>query len=433
MKELPKAIEAEAEILGAILNNNNLITECIEKLNENDFYLGKHKSLFINMCKLFGEGKPIDIITLIDSIGKDNLNKVGGMTYIAELLSLGAYIDLKTYIEILKDKSHRRLAIGNIKKAEIDLYDESKKVNEIVGNLQEKLISTERMKSKITSENELFDNVINEIERRYQNGGEIPGMKTGFDAFDRATNGLKKGELFVIGGRPSMGKTLIALNMGDGLAKNGYKVGIIEMEMTEESLGIRRLAYNSNIEVQKLQTGRLTDEEFVKIGYTYNQLSKRGNILTDCSDYQNILTVKAKAKAMKQTNGLDILIIDHLGLMDIQIKENRTYAIGEITRQLKLLAKELDITVILLCQLSRGVEQRMHKRPMLSDLRESGSIEQDADLVMFAYRDAYYNPDTEDRNIMEWIIAKQRNGKTGTLKFAYIDKLQKISNLDWGR
>ena len=269
------------------------------------------------------------------------------------------------------------------------------------------------------------------IEKHYQNGGEIPGMKTGFTDFDRATNGLKKGEFFVIGGRPSMGKTLIALNMADGLAKNGYKVSIIELEMTAEALGIRRLAYNSNIASNKLQTGNLTDKEFIKIEETFNYLAKQGNVFTDCSDYQNILTIKAKAKAIKETKGLDVLIIDHLGLMDIKERENRTYAIGEITRQLKLLAKELDINVILLCQLSRAVEMRADKRPMLSDLRESGNIEQDADLVVFAYRDEYYNPQTEDKNIMEWSIAKQRNGKTGTLKFAYLSDLQKIGNLDY--
>ena len=254
------------------------------------------------------------------------------------------------------------------------------------------------------------------IEKHYQNGGEIPGMKTGFTDFDRATNGLKKGEFFVIGGRPSMGKTLIALNMADGLAKNGYKVSIIELEMTAEALGIRRLAYNSNIASNKLQTGNLTDKEFIKIEETFNYLAKQGNVFTDCSDYQNILTIKAKAKAIKETKGLDVLIIDHLGLMDIKEKENRTYAIGEITRQLKLLAKELDINVILLCQLSRAVEMRADK---------------DADLVVFAYRDEYYNPQTEDENIMEWSIAKQRNGKTGTLKFAYLSDLQKIGNLDY--
>lgn len=431
MRELPKAIKAEMEVLGAILHNNSNIAECIERLNEKDFYLKRHKIIFLNMCKLFSSGNDIDLVTLIDSIGKDNLNEIGGVTYISDLISGGLNINLDAYINILKDKSYRREAIKELNNSISDLYDENKKPNYIIGHMQEKLTDNNKAKKSIMNDEELFAKTLNEIERRFQNGGEIPGMKTGFIDFDKATNGLKKGELFVIGGRPSMGKTLIALNMADGLAKNNYKVGLIEMEMTEESLGIRRLAYNSNIEANKLQLGKLNDDEFLKISKTYNELAKRGNMVTDCSDYQNILTIRAKAKAMKQSNGLDILIIDHLGLMDIKIVENRTYAIGEITRQLKLLAKELDINVILLCQLSRAVELRADKRPMLSDLRESGNIEQDADLVMFAYRDEYYNQETEDKNLMEWIIAKQRNGKTGTLKFVYIDKLQKIANLDW--
>lgn len=433
MKELPRAIEAEIEILGSILHNKSNIVECIERLNEKDFYIKRHKILFFHMCKLFGEGKDIDLVTLIDSIGKDNLDDVGGVTYISNLISSGLNINIGAYIDILKDKSYRREAIKAMNNSIADLYDENKRPDKIIGYMQEKIIRNNASKKSILSDTDLLAKTLNEIEKRAKNGGEIPGMKTGFIDFDKATNGLKKGELFVIGGRPSMGKTLIALNMADGLARNNYKVGLIEMEMTEESLGIRRLAYNSNVEVNKLQLGKLNDNEFFKISNTYNELAKRGNILTDCSDYQNILTIKAKAKAMKQSNGLDVLIIDHLGLMEININENRTYAIGEVTRQLKLLAKELDINVILLCQLSRAVEMRADKRPMLSDLRESGNIEQDADLVMFAYRDDYYNPETEDKNLMEWIISKQRNGKTGTLKFVYIDKLQKIANLDWRR
>lgn len=433
MRELPKAIQAEIEVLGAILHNNSNIIECIEKLTEKDFYLKRHKIIFLNMCKLFSNGSDIDLVTLIDSIGKDNLNDVGGITYISDLITGGLNVNLDAYINILKDKSYRREAIKELSNSISDLYDENKNPDHIIGHMQEKIIDNNNSKKAIVKDEELFAKTLNEIEKRFQNGGEIPGMQTGFVDFDKATNGLKKGELFVIGGRPSMGKTLIALNMADGLAKNNHKVGLIEMEMTEESLGIRRLAYNSNIEANKLQLGKLNDDEFLKLSQTYNELAKRGNMVTDCSDYQNILTIKAKAKAMKKANGLDVLIIDHLGLMDIKERENRTYAIGEVTRQLKLLAKELDINIILLCQLSRAVEMRADKRPMLSDLRESGNIEQDADLVMFAYREEYYNQETEDKNIMEWIIAKQRNGRTGTLKFVYIDKLQKIANLDWRR
>ena len=291
------------------------------------------------------------------------------------------------------------------------------------------LVDSSTSHSSILEDAKLLTLTVDEIEKRYKNGGQISGMETGFINFDRATNGLKKGELVVIGGRPSMGKTLMALNIGDSLAENGYNVGLMELEMTPEALGFRRLAYNSNTEVQKLQTGKLNDVEFCKIATTFNRLAKNNKLFTDCSSYQNMLTIKAKAKAIKQAHGLDCLIIDHLTLMDIPSKNNRSQEIGDVTRGLKLLAKELDINVILVCQLSRAVESRNNKRPIMSDLRESGNIEQDADLIVFAYRDEYYYPDTDEKNIMEWIISKQRNGRTGTLKFKYFDKLQKIENL----
>lgn len=429
-KQLPASIEAEQELLGEILNNRKRFIEVVEKLKPQDFYIEKHQEIFKIMCGLFAEGKEIGLVTLAESLGKENLEKIGGISYITSLIETRVPISISAYIKLLKDKSKRRNAIKTLVNGLGDLYDDKKETSAIIGHVQNEITDFEGEKNKILTDEELFSKTMESIELHYQNGGEIPGMKTGFIDFDRATNGLKKGEFTVIGGRPSMGKTLIALNIADGLAKNGYKVGLVELEMTPEALGIRRLAYNANVQSSKLQTGRLTDQEFIKISETYNYLSKQGKIFTDCSDYQSILTIKAKAKAIKESKGLDVLIVDHLGLMDIKDRENRSYAIGEVTRQLKLLAKELDINVILICQLSRAVEQRADKRPMLSDLRESGNIEQDADLVVFAYRDEYYNKETEEKNIMEWIIAKQRNGRTGTLKFAYLSELQKIGNLD---
>lgn len=431
IQELPQDIRVEQDLLGGIIHNPSLIVTAIEHLKTEDFYKTSHQNIFNAMCQLFAEGKDINITLMIDAIGKDNLQSVGGITYLTELMTSGMPLNPITYINILKDKAYRRKAIKAITQSIEKMYDEKENPNRIVGELTDVLSSTTENKTSIMSEEKLLCTTIGEIEKRYQTGGEIPGMKTGFMDFDKATNGLKKGELFVIGGRPSMGKTLMALNIADGLGENGYKNLIIELEMTPESLGMRRLAYNSNIQAQKLQTGKLTNEEFEKIAITFNCLSSRSNIFTDCSSYQNILTIRAKAKAVKQSHGLDVVIVDHLTLMDIPSKGNRSAEIGEVTRQLKLLAKELDINVILLCQLSRAVEQRGDKRPIMSDLRESGNIEQDADLIVFTYRDEYYNPETEDKNIMEWIISKQRNGKTGTLKFYYLDKLQKITNLSY--
>lgn len=428
-KQLPCSIGAERELLGEILNDKDKFFEVVEKLKPEEFYLDKHRLIFTKMCEIFAEGKEIGIVSLVEKIGKDKLKKIGGITYLTELIETRVPISINQYIELIKDKAKRRNAIKTFKKGIEELFSD-KQTDDIIGNVENNISSLDNNKNNILDDNQLFEKTLDLIEKRHENGGEIPGMKTGFIDLDNATNGLKQGEFTVIGGRPSMGKTLLALNIMDGLAKNNYKVGIIELEMTAESLGIRRLAYNSNIEASKLQTGNLNDNEFLKVTKTFNYLSKMNNVFTDCSDYQSILTIKAKAKVIKESKGLDVLIIDHLGLMDIKEKESRTYAIGEVTRQLKLLAKQLDIHVILLCQLSRAVELRTDKRPVLSDLRESGNIEQDADLVLFVYRDEYYYPDTEEKNIIELSIAKQRNGTTGILKFAYLPELQKIGNLD---
>ncbi|WP_242841874.1 replicative DNA helicase [Clostridium beijerinckii] len=433
MEQLPpQNLRAEQDLLSGIFYNPKIMVQAVNELKANDFYLTKHQLIYNAMCTLFAEGKEIGITPIIEALGRDNLKDVGGVTYLTQLMTGGLHINPKQYIEIIKDRSYRRRTIQILTSSLNSIYDEKVKPQEVIGKMTNELTSTE-IKSKILSDSELFEKTMVAIETRSANGGEIPGMETGYTDFDKATNGLKKGELFVIGGRPSMGKTLMAINMADGLAKSGYVGGIFEMEMTEEQLGIRRFAYMANVEAQKLQTGKLEEKEFIRIAETFNKLSEQNKIFTDISSYQSILTIKAKAKALKQVYGLDFIIVDHLTLMDIPNTGNRSSDIGEVTRQLKLLAKELEINVILICQLSRSVEQRADKRPMMSDLRESGNIEQDADLIVFTYRDEYYNKETEDKNIMEWIIAKQRNGKTGTLKFYYLDKLQKIGNLDYGR
>jgi replicative DNA helicase len=425
----PQNIMAEQELLAGIFYNPKILAKVVNELKTNDFYSSKHQHIYNAMCTLFANGQEIGITPIIEVLGKDKLTDVGGVTYLTELMTSGLKLNPKQYIEIIKDRSYRRKAVNILSNSLAEMYDEKNKPQEIVSKISTELTPSE-IKSKILNDSNLFERTVKGIEERYSNGGEIPGMKTGYTDFDRATNGLKRGELFVIGGRPSMGKTLMGLNIADGLAKNKYTGLIFELEMSEEQIGIRRLAYNANINAQKLQTGNLEEKEFLKIAQSFSSLAEQNRIFTDCSSYQNILTIKAKSKAIKQVYGLDFIIVDHLTLLDIPNTGNRSTDIGEITRQLKLLAKELDINVMLICQLSRLVEQRPNKRPMMSDLRESGNIEQDADLIVFAYRDEYYNKETEDKNIMEWIIAKQRNGRTGTLKFCYLDKIQKIGNLD---
>lgn len=426
---MPKDLRCEAEILGAIFHNGKIMGEVINELEADDFYSNANKTIYTHMCRLFAEGKDINLTLIVNSIGKDNLKSVGGITYISDIITGGLNINPAHYINIVKEKSYRRKVIKELTKAVEKIYDEKNNPYEITDAMVNILLNKNLGKSKIMRDNELFEATLLEIDRRLKSSGEIPGMKSGLVSFDKNIGGLNKGELNVIAGRPSMGKTLFALNLIDGLGKNGYKTFLCELEMTAESLGMRRLSSNSTVEVEKMKFGMLSDDEILSLFKTCEDMSKRDNLFTDCSPGQSLLNIKAKAKAIKQTHGLDVIVIDHLTLMNIPEKSTRDLAIGEITKGLKFMAKELDVCVIILCQLSRAVEQRMDKRPMLSDLRESGNIEQDADLVAFMYRDEYYNRDSEDRGILECIIGKQRNGRTGTLKFAYEPKFQKVYSI----
>lgn len=251
-------------------------------------------------------------------------------------------------------------------------------------------------------------------------------MRTGYKSLDENLNGLKKGELVIVAGRPSMGKTVFALNLLDRLSDNNYKVLLHELEMGEETISMRLFSSRLNIENKLLQSGKLSEEQFMSLIDEYQKLIKRGNAFIDFGSKQSLLSISAKAKTMKQTKGLDVLIIDYLGLMDIDLKDTRTNAVGEITRGLKLLAKELNISIVLLCQLSRAVEGRIDKRPMLSDLRDSGNIEQDADVVIFTYREKYYDKKLKEDKL-ELIVGKNRNGKTGTIKLDFYPEYQKIA------
>lgn len=431
MQTLPQDIKCEQDVLGSMLTDKNRLVKFIEALDQDDFYRDAHRIIFIAISKLFADGKDVDVTLLINEIGKDNLVRVGGITYITDLITGAIPINPSNYIKILKDKSFRRKAIKQFSYGMQKMYDEESKAFEVANEVTSKLIESEEKRSAVLTDEMLMEKTLTEIEKRYQNGGEIPGMKTGISDLDSFVGGIEKGYLTIIGGRPSMGKTVFVLNLSDGLCRNGYKVFLAELEMKEEDLGMRRLAYSAGIEASKLKYGKLNDKDFIDIVNKSGEIANRNGMFTDCTPKQSLLEIKAKAKAIKQAYGLDVVVIDHLTLMDIPERGTRDLAIGEVTSGLKALAKDLDVSVILLCQLSRAVEQRADKRPMLSDLRESGNIEQDADLVTFMYRDEYYNAETEDKGILECIVAKQRNGKTGTIKLSYSAEYQRVGDLDF--
>jgi len=429
MQSLPNNINAEQEILATILAENKRITEAIEALEPADFYTTAHRIIFESMTRLFMDNKKIDIVSLSYELGQEKLKEAGGITYLSEILNSGfGSTDIRTYYRIVKDKSRRRNLIRAANEIAKKSYDDKYDIDELADDIQNVLIDNASKKSFI-SDLDLMTRTLEEIETRYRNGGRIPGISTGLDTLDEATNGLKKGELDVIAGRPSMGKTVTALTLADNMAETGMKVGVFEMEMAEEAIGIRRLSYLTLIDGTRLQRGQVTDEEWDRIVMATQRVSSRNAMFTDTSTGLRIVDIRAKCKMLKQIHGLDAIIIDHLLLMKMPKADRRDLQIGEITMQLKNLAKELDICVILLCQLSRANRDRADKRPQLTDLRDSGSIEQDSDLVLGLHREEYYNEDAEEKGVLEIIILKQRNGRVGTLKFAYIDKYQKITEL----
>ncbi|QDY27298.1 replicative DNA helicase [Clostridium botulinum] len=424
---LPHNLEAEINILGSILIENDIINDISEILISEDFYSKPNKILYSKMLDMHYKNIAIDTVTLSNTLGTENLKAIGGISYITEIASSVITIsNFKSYADIVKDKAKRRKVIQVCHEALEEAKE--KDIKSIAVKLEDALLEiNSNKKEEIFTDEELMNDTLAVIQKNYENGGEIPGMKTGLKSLDKATNGLKRGELIVIAGRPSMGKTCLALNIGSNMGK---KVGLFELEMGKEDLGMRRLAAKTLINGYKLQQGKMNDKEWARLSTRANEMAYKNNVFTDTSSCLTMLEIKSKCKKIKIKYGLDVVIIDHIGLIEPSNKnESKNNQISEITRQAKIIAKDLDVAVICLSQLSRAPETRTDKRPILSDLRDSGSIEQDADLIMFVYRDEYYDNETEDKGIMEVIIGKQRNGKTGTLRYAYKPEYQLIAEM----
>lgn len=429
MQQLPQNIEAERNVLGSILKDNNILIDMIGNITAEDFYNSAHKIIFHTMEEMFKADIPIDITTVVNKLGQDNLASVGGITYLVELgNSIPSTANVKSYIDIVKEKADKRKLIKTCEKALSEAYNEEKKTSSVISLLENELLNIGQIKqNKILTDTELMELTMDIIEKNYNNGGVIPGMSLGITALDKATGGFRKGDMNVIAGRPSMGKSLLMLNLAENLGKQ-YKTALFELEMSAEKLGIRRLAARSLINSFKLSKGDIEDKDWDKLMQNASDVAALNNIFTDTTPGITMAEIKAKCKKLKIQYGLDLVFIDHLGLITPSSGNSRNEQIGEITKQGKIMAKDLDICVVFLSQLSRACEQRTDKRPMLSDLRESGNIEQDADAIMLLYRDEYYNRDTEDKGVMECNIAKQRDGNTGVIKLNYRPEYQKITD-----
>jgi replicative DNA helicase len=444
---LPANIDAEKTILGAILLDNAAHAEAAERLEPDDFSLDSHRRIFQRMTDLRDSGRAIDIVTLAEELARyKEVETVGGVAYLASLTEgLPRRPVIEEYIRIVKDKSLLRRLMGICSAAIARAADQSETALEVLGDAEARLleVSEKGITRGLQPLDQIVANSFGSIDNLYKESREVTGLATDFTDFDRMTSGLQKGELVIIAARPSMGKTAFAINLAQNAAVNhGATVAIFSLEMSKESLLRRMLASQAWVDQRRLQQGFLGREDHMKLQNALNQLVESRMYIDDTAGI-SLAEMRAKARRLRQTAGaLDLVVVDYLQLMSATLPaaggkkyENRTQEVSAISRGLKALAKELDVPVVALSQLSRSSERRGDdKRPMLSDLRESGAIEQDADVVCFIHREAYYNRDEEmsesDRARSEIIIAKQRNGPTGTVYLNFIAKYTRFDNQD---
>lgn len=432
---LPQNMEAEQNVLGAMLNDSIYVVQVLENLKKDDFYKEAHQVIFSNIAELYNNDIAIDIVTLSDKLRSNALlDKVGGITYISELY--GAIIkglNLRSYINIVKDKSILRKLINASNRIIDDSYNKQTDVKNVLEDAEKRIfnISQKRSSTDVEPLRDILTRGMLQIEELYKNKGTLTGVPSGFMDLDAKTSGFQKGDMVLVAARPSMGKTTFALNICENSAiKAGKKVIFFSLEMSKEQLSFKLLCSQANIDLIKLRTGNLDDNDWERIARAAGPLSN-AKIYIDDTAAISIMEVKSKCRRMKMEVGLELIVIDYLQLMSGNTStDNRQQEVSEISRSIKALAKEMECPVIALSQLSRAPEQRADHRPILSDLRESGSIEQDADVVLLLYRDEYYNKETDKQNISECIIAKQRNGATGTVELAWDGKHSRFGNLD---
>lgn len=419
-------IEAEANILGSILVHNNKILTAADILESKDFYDMKNRSIYAAMIMLYKSDKKIDITTLSETLG----NKLKDITvlYVSQLIDSAPIGGIKEYCNIVKEKSKMRSLDKIMQRTLSEIESGDKNTSLIIKNLEKYIASSAvYKKSSLINDTELMNKTLNNIQKNYEMGGTILGIETGIKTLDRVLNGLQKGRFYVIAGRPGMAKSAFALNIAQNISK--YKnVLYYSLEMSADELGIRRLAMKSYIDTLKLEKGKMSDGEWKKISNTASKISQ-GSCYTDCTPRRHINDIRFQCKKLKLQNKLDVLVIDYIGIMSIKgMGDNRQEQISNICIELKNVAKECNIPVIALAQINRGAEIRNDKRPMLSDLKESGGIEENADIVMLLYRDEYYHKNSKEKNVIEVNIAKQRSGRTGTIKLTWQPKYQLITD-----
>jgi len=432
----PQSIEAEQAVLGAIMIDADRLISASERLLPQDFYRAAHQRIFEAMLVLSDRGEAIDLVTVtaeLSTLGV--LEEIGGLTYLGELAEgVPTAANISYYVNVVDQKSTLRRLIRTANEIVTDGYERQNEVDVLLNEAERKILEVSQGKGSASfiPISDVLTSAYATIDKLHKQSGETTGIPTGFRDLDKVTAGFQRNDLIIVAARPSVGKTAFALNISQNVATRADEnVAIFSLEMGAEQLVMRMLCAEGNVDAQRLRTGQLEDEDWGKLSLAMSSLSQAGIYIDDTPGIR-VNDIRAKCRRLKQEHGLGMIMIDYLQLIqgNGRSSDNRQQEVSEISRSLKSLARELEVPVIALSQLSRGVESRQDKRPMMSDIRESGAIEQDADIVAFLYRDDYYNKETEDANTIEIIIAKQRNGPTGTVKLAFRKEFNKFVDLE---
>ncbi len=432
----PHDLEAEQAVIGSMLTDKDAVISAIEVLSDYDFYREDNKIIYSAILNLYNRGEPIDIITLkseLASMGK--LEAIGGLEYLVELPEkVPTTANVDKYIKIVEEKSTLRTLIRTANELITLGYDPTQEVEELMDNAEKKIFNVMQSRNQkgYSSMKDILVDTFVELEELYNRKQHVTGVPTGFLDLDYKTAGLHGSDLILVAARPAMGKSAFALNIATNAAVRAKTpVAIFSLEMSKEQMANRILCSEALVDSNKVRTGKVEDDDWVKLAQASGILSE-AQIFIDDTPGISIMEIRAKCRKMKLEKDIGLVVIDYLQLVQGSSKRgaSREQEIAEISRSLKILAKEINVPVIALSQLSRAPEQRPDHRPMLSDLRESGSIEQDADIVMFLYRDDYYNQDSEKKNVAEVILAKHRAGSTGTVELAWLGSYTKFANLE---
>ncbi len=431
---MPHSVEAEQSVIGAMIMDRDAVTVATEMLTVEDFYQKQYGILFEAMAELYSEGKPIDLITLQNRLKEKEVPpEISSLEFVRDMITtVPTSANVKYYAEIVSEKAVLRRLIKVNEEIAAACYSGKERVEDIMEDTEKRIFQVLQRKSndEFVPIKEVVLNALDKIEAASRAKGSVTGLATGFIDLDYKTSGFQPSDLILIAARPSMGKTAFVLNIAEYMAfRSDLTVAIFSLEMSKEQLVNRLFALESRVDSQNLRTGNLSDGDWASLIEAAGVIG-RSNLIIDDTPGISVSELRSKCRKYKLEHNLGIIMIDYLQLMQgSKRSESRQQEISDISRSLKEIARELQVPVVALSQLSRAVEQRPDHRPMLSDLRESGAIEQDADVVMFLYRDDYYNHDTEKKDVAEVIIAKQRNGPIGTIELAWLPRFTKFANM----